>query len=128
MSKGFTQLKDDENLSPSIKKEVLKNDSDLLDPKKAGVASFYSLSSKYLYLKDVAKKSGASVSQADLVKLAMLSWNESIKTVGESLVKYKDYDTIIQKYRTNIKTGKVTGHPYDNVLSMYEKGFVLNSI
>jgi hypothetical protein len=123
LSRGFTQLKDEKNLNSNLRNRILQNDKDLSDPKKSAIASFYSLASKYLYLRDLSKKNSIKMSDSDLTKLSMLSWNEDIKVVGDSIVKYKNYDDVMNAYRTDKKTNTITGHPYDKAISFFENNF-----
>lgn len=123
LSRGFTQIKDQKNLNNNLRNRILPNDSDLSDPKKSAIASFYSLASKYLYLRDLSKKNNIKISDSDLTKLTMLSWNENIKVVGDSIIKYRNYDDIITRYRTDEETNKVVGHPYDKVIGFFENNF-----
>jgi len=123
LSRGFTQIKDQKNLNNNLRNRILPNDSDLSDPRKSAIASFYSLASKYLYLRDLSKKNNIKISDSDLTKLTMLSWNENIKVVGDSIIKYRNYDDIITRYRTDEKTNKVVGHPYDKAIGFFENNF-----
>ena len=116
-SKGLTQLKGDKNINSVIKSNILKNEEDLYDPKKSAVVSLYSLSSKYIYLRDLVSKEGLKISPDELTKLAMLSWNEPINKVGESLSKYKNFDKTWEAYNKN------STHAYSKAFSLYDKAF-----
>jgi hypothetical protein len=116
-SKGLTQLKGDKNINSVIKSNILKNEEDLYDPKKSAVVSLYSLSSKYIYLRDLVAKEGLKISPDELTKLAMLSWNEPINKVGESLSKYKSFDKTWEAYNKN------STHAYSKAFSLYDKAF-----
>lgn len=116
-SKGLTQLKDDKNINAVIKKNILNKEEDLYDPKKAAVVSLYSLSSKYLYLRDLVAKEGLKITPDELTKLAMLSWNEPIDKVGESLTKYRSFDKTWEAYNKN------STHAYSKAFSLYDKAF-----
>lgn len=123
LSRGFTQLKDEKNLNSNLRNRIIQNDKDLSDPKKSAIASFYSLASKYLYLRDLSKKNSIKMSDSDLTKLSMLSWNEDIKVVGDSVIKYRNYDDVMNAYRTDKKTNTVVGHPYDKAITFFENNF-----
>jgi hypothetical protein len=116
-SKGLTQLKGDKNINSVIKSNILKNEEDLYDPKKSAVVSLYSLSSKYIYLRDLVAKEDLKISPDELTKLAMLSWNEPINKVGESLSKYKNFDKTWEAYNKN------STHAYSKAFSLYDKAF-----
>ena len=122
-SKGLTQIKDKKNFTEDVQKNLIKDEKDLYDPKKSAIISLYSLSSKYLYLRDLSKKEGISITQDELVKLSMLSWNEDISVVGKTLSKYKDFDTVWEAYNTSKKTGEKEAHPYSKALSLYDNAF-----
>jgi hypothetical protein len=122
-SKGLTQIKDKKNFTEDVQKNLIKDEKDLYDPKKSSVISLYSLSSKYLYLRDLSKKEGIPITQDELTKLSMLSWNEDISVVGKSLSKYKDFDTVWEAYNTSKKTGEKETHPYSKALSLYDNAF-----
>jgi hypothetical protein len=119
-SKGLTQMKDEKNLNSQIRKNLLKDDSDLYDPKKSAIVSFYSLSSKYLYLRDLAKNKGIPLTKDELTKLTILSWNEPINKVGDSLVKYGNFDSTWEAYNKN------SVHDYTAAFSVYDNVFKKN--
>lgn len=56
-SMGFTRLKDETNLNAGIREKLYGDDDSQLDePTKAALPTFYLLSKNYLYLKEVANK------------------------------------------------------------------------
>jgi len=119
MSRGLTQMKDEMNLAPSLKVKYVKGKGENLNnPTEAAIPTFYALSSRYLYLKDLAVKEGLRLTADEISKLAILGWNEDIARVGQSLKKYKTFDETIKAYRG--ETGK---HQYDLALEAYDKYF-----
>jgi hypothetical protein len=117
MSRGLTQLKDTENLTENLRGKYIKdNGSNLSNPTQSAVPTFYALSSRYLYLRDLAKKENLSVSSDELSKLAMLSWNEPITLVSKSLKKYKTFDNTMKAYR-----GEEGKHNYDLAMEAFDK-------
>ena len=119
-SRGYTQMKDKKNLTPLLQsKFIKKGGANLENPVEAGIPTFYSISSRYLYLKDLNREKVLDYSTDELVKLAILGWNEKINVVGKSMEKYKNYTDTIIAYNTN-KDDKYVAHPYSLALEGYD--------
>lgn len=126
MSRGLSQIKDEENLNEVIRENILQNnEANLYEPKKAAIATFYALGSRYLYLRELAAQNNLPITEDELARLSMLSWNESVTTMGKSLKKYGNYDDIMDAYRTDSKTGEIAGHGYDKAFNVFENMFQL---
>ena len=116
-SRGLTNMKDEKNLTETLRGKYIKGKGDNLeDPKESAIPSFYALASRYKYLKDLSKFENISVSREELSKLAMLGWNEDISTVGRSLQKYKSFDGTMEAYR-----GETGTHQYDLAFDAFDK-------
>lgn len=127
-SKGLTQMKDEKNLNENLRTSLLEgSDEQLKDPKKAALATMYSLSSRYIYLREISIKEGLKLNEDELAKLSTVAWNEDIEIMGRSLQKYKNFEGIMNAYRTDEDTGEVVGHKYDAALSVYDNMFKLKT-
>ncbi|NDD82900.1 hypothetical protein EBZ38_01275, partial [bacterium] len=87
VSMGFTRLKDESNLNPNLR-AALYNDDDtqLDDPAKAAIPTFYVLSKNYLYLKEVMNEYGIKLTSDQLAKLAGLGYNQSIGKIAAQVI------------------------------------------
>lgn len=102
MSRGLTQMKDEENLNETLRSKYVKGKgSNLSLPTESAIPTFYALSSRYLYLKDLAVKNNLKLTSDELSQLSMLAWNQPITRVGESLKKYKNFNNVMGAYRSN---------------------------
>ena len=120
-STGFTKLKDSSNLGEDIRQNLYGNDdSQLADPVKAALPTFYLLSKNYLYLKEVANRNNIDVTADELAKLAGLSYNQSIGKIAGELVDKGSYQ---KYYDYRVKTASDPGgnFKYRKVMDLYDK-------
>jgi hypothetical protein len=120
-STGFTKLKDASNLGEDLRQNLYQNDdSQLTDPVKAAIPTFYLLSKNYLYLKEVANRNNIDVTADELAKLAGLSYNQSIGKVAGELVDKGSYQNY---YDYRVKTASDPGgnFKYRKVMDLYDK-------
>jgi hypothetical protein len=120
-STGFTKLKDSSNLGEDIRQSLYGNDdSQLADPVKAALPTFYLLSKNYLYLKEVANRNNLDVTSDELAKLAGLSYNQSIGKIAGELVDKGSYQ---KYYDYRVKTASDPGgnFKYRKVMDLYDK-------
>ena len=116
LSRGVTQMKDQQNLTENLRDKYIKGKGqNLQTASDSAIPTFYALSSRYLYLKDLATIKSLKVTSEELTKLAMLAWNEPIDVVAKSFEKYKSYDNTLAAYRG--ETGK---HNYDLALTAFD--------
>lgn len=117
LSRGLVQMKDEKNLIPNLREKYIKNKGqNLSNPKEASIPAFYSLSARYLYLKDLVKKENLNISLEEISKLSMLSWNEPLSKVSKTLVKNKTFDNTMEAYR-----GEDGKHNYDLAMTSFDK-------
>lgn len=119
-SRGITRMKDEKNLSPKLREKYITDGGrNLNNPQESAIPTFYALSSRYLYLRDLTKSKGLDYSNDELTQLAMLGWNEKINVIGESMQKYKTFDKTMNAYNTNKETGEKEAHPYSLAFEAY---------
>jgi hypothetical protein len=121
VSMGFTRLKDESNLNPNLR-TALYNDDDtqLDDPVKSGIPTFYVLSKNYLYLKEVMNEYGIKMTTDQLAKLAGLGYNQSIGKIAAQVIEKGGYDNYINFRRSNAgKNDK--SFQYSEVVDLYDK-------
>lgn len=113
-SKGYTQLKDEENLDESLRTNLNINNETLADNKKSAVATMYALSTKYLKIKESLSKD-VRLTPDELAQLALISWNEPVDMVIKTANKYKSLDKIIKAYQDSYgyNDKKETLFPYN---------------
>jgi hypothetical protein len=119
-STGFTKLKDASNLGEDLRQNLYQNDdSQLTDPVKAAIPTFYLLSKNYLYLKEVANRNNIDITSDELAKLAGLSYNQSIGKVAGELVDKGSYQNY---YDYRVKTASDPGgnFKYRKVMDLYD--------
>lgn len=118
-SKGYTQLKDEENIHEFLRNNLNINNDTLKDNKKAAIATAYALSTKYLKIKESLEDNDMTTDE--IMQLALISWNEPIDMVIKTANKYKTLDAITKAYRDSYgydDNGK-TKFPYDLALTAY---------
>ncbi|NDC95043.1 hypothetical protein EB077_07050, partial [bacterium] len=121
VSMGFTRLKDESNLNPNLR-AALYNDDDtqLDDPAKAAIPTFYVLSKNYLYLKEVMNEYGIKLTSDQLAKLAGLGYNQSIGKIAAQVIEKGGYDNYINFRRAN--AGKEDkSFQYSEAIDLYDK-------
>lgn len=117
LSRGMTQMKDEKNLSPNLRKKYIKNQGqNLNNPAESAIPSFYAMSSRYIYLRDLAVKNKLSVTPEELSKLSVVAWNQPLHIVGETLLKNKGYNKTMEAYRG--EDGKMS---YDLALTGFDE-------
>lgn len=100
LSRGLTQMKDGKNLTKNLRDKYIKGVGDNLNnPEEAAIPTFYALSSRYLYLRDLAHKESIGISVEELSKLSMLSWNQPLHKVQATLKRTKSYKKTMEAYR-----------------------------
>lgn len=100
LSRGVTQMKDQKNLTPNLRKKYIKGDGEnLSNPAEAAIPTFYALSSRYTYLRDFAVKNDIGASPEDLAKLSTVAWNQPLHKVAKTLLKSGNFDKTIEAYR-----------------------------
>lgn len=120
-STGFTKLKDASNLGEDIRQNLYQNDdSQLTDPVKAALPTFYLLSKNYLYLKEVANRNNIDVTSDELAKLAGLSYNQSIGKIAGELVDKGSYQNYYN-YRVKTATDPGGNFKYRKVMDLYDR-------
>lgn len=119
-STGFTKLKDSSNLGEDLRRNLYQdNDSELTNPVKAALPTFYLLSKNYLYLKEVANKNNIDVTTDELAKLAGLSYNQSIGKIAGELIDKGSYQNYYD-YRVKTATDPGGQFKYREALDMYD--------
>ena len=119
-SMGFTRLKDETNLNAGIREKLYGDDDSQLDePTKAALPTFYLLSKNYLYLKEVANKYKVKATTDELVKLAGLGYNQSIGRIAKEFVDKGSYDNYINYRKETAASGDGRYH-YSNTLNAYD--------
>jgi hypothetical protein len=121
VSMGFTRLKDESNLNPKLRSALYNDDDTQLDnPVKAGIPTFYVLSKNYLYLKEVMNQYGVKMTSDQLAKLAGLGYNQSIGKIASQVVEQGGYDNYINFRRNN--AGKDDrSFQYSEAVDLYDK-------
>ena len=113
-SKGHTQLKDEENMNPALRENLQVTDESLADPKKSAIATMYTLSTKYIQIKN-GLETGTDFTDDELAQLALLSWNIDVEGLIKTANKYKTLQGVIDAYK---KEGEGT-MPYKLTLDVY---------
>jgi hypothetical protein len=96
-SKGFTQLKDEQNINSDIRAKLGITNNSLTNPSISAIATMTALSTKYLKIKESLDPS-IKMTNNELAQLAIISWNEPINKVIATANKYKTLPAIRQAY------------------------------
>jgi hypothetical protein len=119
-STGFTKLKDASNLGEDLRQNLYQNDdSQLTNPVKAAIPTFYLLSKNYLYLKEVASRNNIDITSDQLAKLAGLAYNQSIGKIAGELVDKGSYQNYYN-YRVKTATDPGGQFKYRKVMDLYD--------
>jgi hypothetical protein len=121
-SEGYTQLKDKENLNKKIRENININNESLKDIKKSAIATMYALSTKYLKIK-ASLNDDVNLLPNELTTLALISWNEPVDKVIETINKHKTLDRTVKRYQDAYgydENGK-TKFPYDLAVTGFNK-------
>jgi ACT domain-containing protein len=117
---GYTQLKDEEILNESIRKNLNINNETLKNSKKSAIATFYALGTKYLKIKE-SLSPDVKMTEDELAQLAIISWNEPVDKVIETANKYKSLDKVRKAYQDSYgyDDKNKTLFPYDLALDAF---------
>jgi len=121
-STGFTQLKDEENFDVTVRKNLGIDNEMLKTPQGSALATIYALNSRYIAIKNnVLKMNDSDFTTDEIVQLAMLSWNEPLYKVLETVNKRKSFKSVINAYQEAYgKTEKGESKlPYNLALTAY---------
>jgi peptidoglycan hydrolase-like protein with peptidoglycan-binding domain len=121
-SKGYSQLKDEENIDESIRTNLNINNETLTDVKRSSIATMYALSTKYLKIKESLSPS-VKMTPDEIVQLALISWNEPIDKVIQTANKYKTLNAVRKAYKDSYGYNEKneTLFPYDLALTAFNK-------
>jgi peptidoglycan hydrolase-like protein with peptidoglycan-binding domain len=98
-STGYTQLKDEENFDPEVRNKLGITNETLKTPQGSALSTIYALNSRYLAIKNnVLKMPESKFTTDELVQLSLLSWNEPLHKVLETIKNRKSFKNVINAY------------------------------
>jgi hypothetical protein len=120
-SRGFTNIKDKQNFNPDLREKLIQDDSDLNDPVKAAIPTFYALSNRYLYLKEFANRNNIKVTPEELSKLSLMAYTHKIENVANDLRATGSFRGYVQKQEEAAKERGNETFQGKNMLEIFDK-------